>query len=1055
MVAPQLIVNEVVEQSVSTSYLPSTEYRLSPQSKPSPPPLRLPIVSPRKEPAVRFESSKRLAPEPETAPASKRPDRSEKILNPATALVMEEGVNHFMGKSLPSVEPKCIVESPSNSALDNKHDETPSVSPGHNGGPPCHRSRKVEKSVARVKTVAASAALSHIDDSIGQIADCGTATVSPCVPTARPAPKATDSRVVVASATLSPVEDSPAIQEVDDLLDSSAPASSAIHEDQFLGPSLPIPEMNPVDCSRTVDESWPPPDAVLMTAIRAALNWSPPPRSQPIFDFRLSAVAAQRNFEILREHNFDLNAIIFSDPRSIVRPGSEFRPTSLLEPILQGHPLWPRFRQYLHIGAAYPVDPISDDDRLADLVAAIEYGNHKSARTQGEMLLGILDKEVSKGWQLPLPVDKLLDIPRCVVGPLGVAHQETIDAFGQRIPKDRVTHDQSFVFASGRSVNNRVRTEELTQCRYGFALRRFIHLIVALRARYPDIAILLSKFDFKSAYRRVHSTPDTVLQSVVTTKGLGGDDIALASLRLPFGGSPCPSLFSDISEPTTDLANAIARCPAWDPLSLPSPYSELIGSPQLLDSTIDFAPAKPMIVDPDPDEFGGADVYLDDVFSAVPALSEMHSRRGYEAVLLAIAVIGRPLSEDEKVLRDELLAIEKALAEGTPTELLIVLGWELDTRRLRINLPLDKFLAWSADIDFFWERAVKGLSVSYDQMKTLVGRLQHVANVLVPASHFMSRLRAAEARAERHKFTRLTANERGDLQLWKAFLVKVRDGVDLNLLTCREPEFIYRTDACPAGIGGYSLTTGRAWQWAIPEEFYGYFSQNFLEFLGCVVGIKLSLLEDDVPPAACLLSLTDNTSAMGWLRKSNFPPDGEQAFHFELARELAELLLQHDVCLYSQWFAGIDNEVADFLSRVFGISAADLTRHLLATFPAQVPKTFKVSPLPDSISSELLVWMQRAKQQMGSPKHPMPKPTPPGSDGFSFWDAPSSSTIPSSPDSPERKSTDCWAALPSPFEQGTTVSPQRAMTSWFRAHVVPPSTVWRRPSSPPDTPIQG
>ena len=182
----------------------------------------------------------------------------------------------------------------------------------------------------------------------------------------------------------------------------------------------------------------------------------------------------------------------------------------------------------------------------------------------------------------------------------------------------------------------------------------------------------------------------------------------------------------------------------------------------------------------------------------------MHSRRGYEAVLLALAVIGRPLSEDEGVLRDELLAIEKALAEGTPTELLIVLGWELDTRRLRINLPEDKFVAWSADIDFFWERAVKGLSVSYDQLKTLVGRFQHVANVMVPASHFMSRLRAAEARTARHKFTRLTVNERGDLQLWKPFLAKVRDGIDLNLLTCREPEFIYRTDACPAGLGGYS-----------------------------------------------------------------------------------------------------------------------------------------------------------------------------------------------------------------------------------------------------------
>jgi hypothetical protein len=40
----------------------------------------------------------------------------------------------------------------------------------------------------------------------------------------------------------------------------------------------------------------------------------------------------------------------------------------------------------------------------------------------------------------------------------------------------------------------------------------------------------------------------------------------------------------------------------------------------------------------------------------------------------------------------------KLIAEGTPAEVQIVLGWELDTHLLTIRLPVDKFIAWTADI---------------------------------------------------------------------------------------------------------------------------------------------------------------------------------------------------------------------------------------------------------------------------------------------------------------------------------------------------------------------
>ena len=40
----------------------------------------------------------------------------------------------------------------------------------------------------------------------------------------------------------------------------------------------------------------------------------------------------------------------------------------------------------------------------------------------------------------------------------------------------------------------------------------------------------------------------------------------------------------------------------------------------------------------------------------------------------------------------------KLIAEGTPAEVQTVLGWLLDTHQLQIQLPADKFIAWTADI---------------------------------------------------------------------------------------------------------------------------------------------------------------------------------------------------------------------------------------------------------------------------------------------------------------------------------------------------------------------
>jgi len=111
----------------------------------------------------------------------------------------------------------------------------------------------------------------------------------------------------------------------------------------------------------------------------------------------LTELASRTNLEILESYNYDLQAILLEDAHSPLRPGSEFRPTTILDPVLQGHPLWERAKKTLMHGAHLPVEPIEEEPRLQNLLESIEFGNHKSATKDNPKPLSIFEKEVEKG----------------------------------------------------------------------------------------------------------------------------------------------------------------------------------------------------------------------------------------------------------------------------------------------------------------------------------------------------------------------------------------------------------------------------------------------------------------------------------------------------------------------------------------------------------------------------------------------------------------------------------------------------------------------------------
>ncbi len=102
------------------------------------------------------------------------------------------------------------------------------------------------------------------------------------------------------------------------------------------------------------------------------------------------------------------------------------------------------------------------------------------------------------------------------------------------------------------------------------------------------------------------------------------------------------------------------------------------------------------------------------------------------------------------------------------------------------------------------------------------------------------------------------------------------------------------------------------------------------------------------------LSMTDSTTSKGWMQETNFKEDenGIQAtIRIEVAQSHTAQFMDHRIHKYSQWFRGIENNVANALSRDMDRSDDKLTQILFTHVPSQVPNSFKIVPLPNEIVS--------------------------------------------------------------------------------------------------------
>jgi hypothetical protein len=126
------------------------------------------------------------------------------------------------------------------------------------------------------------------------------------------------------------------------------------------------------------------------------------------------------------------------------------------------------------------------------------------------------------------------------------------------------------------------------------------------------------------------------------------------------------------------------------------------------------------------------DCFIDDLILAFLDTPTNRQRQPH-TVPLAVYVANRPnAGVNEPMPRRENISEPNLITEGTPAEEQIILGWTIETRRLIVRLPGNKFIAWSVDI----AEILRTETVTFGDLESCVGRLNHAAYVIPLSRHF-------------------------------------------------------------------------------------------------------------------------------------------------------------------------------------------------------------------------------------------------------------------------------------------------------------------------------
>jgi hypothetical protein len=145
-----------------------------------------------------------------------------------------------------------------------------------------------------------------------------------------------------------------------------------------------------------------------MTVVNEILNSHSPTPTKPEFQFDFTLKAAQHNASVLEKYDFDfVQATEAQGPHSTISMGSELRPTEQLDKLLSHHPNYPLLCWNTVNGIDYPLQHLTEEQRVLDLNNQLEKGNHKSALHKDATIHvnKAMHSDIDLGYSIPITTE--------------------------------------------------------------------------------------------------------------------------------------------------------------------------------------------------------------------------------------------------------------------------------------------------------------------------------------------------------------------------------------------------------------------------------------------------------------------------------------------------------------------------------------------------------------------------------------------------------------------------------------------------------------------------
>lgn len=271
--------------------------------------------------------------------------------------------------------------------------------------------------------------------------------------------------------------------------------------------------------------------------------------------------------------------------------------------------------------------------------------------------------------------------------------------------------------------------------------------------------------------------------------------------------------------------------------------------------------------------------------------------------------------------------------DSPPAPSMVFLGVLVNTIDMTISVTSDRL----QELHSRCETLLSATHVSRHDLQSLLGVMSFVTACVRPARLFMSSLLHTLRTHRPSKVFPLSAVNRSDLRWWCNFLPHYNGVSIIKTSPWLDDRWFLSTDACSSGAGGYF--NGRYFHTPFPDSILHRFGSdiNTLELLTIMVALKLwgALLSGQRIILQC-----DNVNSVLAINSGRSRVLG---MHLCL-REIWFLTARHDLEICAKHIPGLDNSIADHLSR-WHLSPTHQTRFSELTADTHTLEVFVSSQL--------------------------------------------------------------------------------------------------------------